>query len=107
MRHPYVADHLEAAARDLNGEEDLHARLYAAHLKLHTVLPQDFPEGPLRRAYEDIHNRFTKRHVGDAHESSVIQVLAGMNEGQAAMLAHDIAALCEAVHAYVRADGAA
>ena len=102
MRYPYVAGRLADAAKVASdATKTVRDRLYAAHLQLHTVLPEDFPVGPLRTAYESIHDRLTKFRPGERHEESVIAVLRAMSDEAAARLAQDVGDLDRRLTAFL------
>jgi hypothetical protein len=102
MRYPYVSAKLgQAATAATDAHKALRDRLYAAHLQLHTVLPEDFPDGPLRAAYASIHDRLTKFHPDESHEESVIAVLCAMSDGHAEHLIQDIGSLDRQLTAFL------
>jgi len=108
MRYPYVAGKLaQAADAAAHADGRLLDGLYGAHLALHTVLLEDFPPGPLRVAYESIHDRLTKFSPQERHEESVIAVLRAMGRADAERLALDVVDLDRRLAAYLVEDGGA
>jgi hypothetical protein len=108
MRYPYIAGKLAQAARAAGSPDGkLLDGLYRAHLALHTVLPEDFPPGPLRTAYGSIHDRLTKFSPEERHEESVIAVLRAMGREAAERLALDVVDLDRRLAAYLTEDGGA
>lgn len=97
MRLQYVIDRLKAARLALDASADIRQGLYAAHLQLHTVLPEHLPDGELRASFTRIHDAFRHRRRSDLRETSVIEVIGHLDESSAAALAQDIRTLCEEV----------
>jgi hypothetical protein len=98
MRLPYVNARLQEAVAAISADQgDIRDRLYAAHLRLHTVLPEDFPVGEMRQAYQSIHDRLTKRTPRDPHETGVVETLAHLDDHAAGALGDDLRVLAEAV----------
>jgi menaquinone-dependent protoporphyrinogen oxidase len=97
MRIQYVMDRFRAADHALEAHADLWQGLYAAHLQLHTVLPEHLPEGPLRAGFTRIHDAFRRRRPSDQRETSVIEVIGRLDQESAQTLASEIRSLCAAV----------
>ncbi|WP_334162722.1 flavodoxin domain-containing protein [Phenylobacterium sp.] len=84
MRVPYLQARLSEAVEALAAHDgDLRDALYAAHLRLHTLLPEHFPPGPLREDFARLHGALTKRRPSDPQEASVLDVIGALSAADA------------------------
>lgn len=84
MRVPYLQARLHEAVEALAAHDaDPRDALYAAHLRLHTLLPEHFPPGPLREDFARLHEALTKRRPSDPQEASVLDVIRGLSAADA------------------------
>ncbi|HVI33083.1 flavodoxin domain-containing protein [Phenylobacterium sp.] len=91
MRVPYLQARLAEAVEALAAHDgDLHDALYAAHLRLHTLLPEHFPPGPLREAFAALHAALTKRRPSDPQEASVLDVIRALPAADAERIRRQI-----------------
>ena len=104
MRLVYAQERMRDAVRALAANEgDVRNGLYAAHRQLFTVKAADLPAGELRREFQDIHDRLTRRDLSDAHESGVLEIIADLAPDEAAAVAGRIRDLDERVSLLVPA----
>lgn len=91
MRVPYLQARLREAVEALAAYEgDPHDALYAAHLRLHTLLPEHFPPGPLREDFARLHAALTKRRPSDPQEASVLHVIRALSGADAERIRRQI-----------------
>ncbi|MCR5875822.1 hypothetical protein LRS10_17625 [Phenylobacterium sp. J426] len=90
MRIDYARERLRAAAATLDGQGDLRDLLYAAYLKMHTLLPEHLPAGELRARFSDLHAGLTKRHPDDPQETSVMDVVRHLPDARAVAIAEEL-----------------
>lgn len=90
MRIDYARERLRAAAATLDGQGDLRDLLYAAYLKMHTLLPEHLPAGELRARFSNLHAGLTKRHPDDPQETSVMDVVRHLPVARADAIAEEL-----------------
>lgn len=91
MRVPYLQARLREAVEALADHDgDVRDALYAAHLRLHTLLPEHFPPGPLREAFAQLHAALTKRRPTDPEEASVLDVIRALPAADAERIRRQI-----------------
>lgn len=96
MRVSYLQARLAEAVEALAAHDgDLRDALYAAHLRLHTLLPEHFPPGPLREAFARLHAALTKRRPTDPQEASVLDVIRALPASEAERIRRQIIELQE------------
>jgi menaquinone-dependent protoporphyrinogen oxidase len=100
VRLDYVIGRLDQAIDELSQSRgELRDRLYAAYLKIHTILPEHVPEGRPREILKKIHDGFTKRDAHSPHEESVVSVLHALDVPGASALADNIRGLRDELRA--------
>lgn len=100
MRLEYVLGRFDQAVKELSSSDgELRDRLYAAYLRLHTILPEHLPEGRPREALKKIHDCYTKRDPEASHGESVLAVLRTLDIGAASALAEEIRRLRDELRA--------
>lgn len=90
MRIDYARERLRAAAAALDEDGDLRDLLYAAYLKIHTLLPEHLPAGEFRARFSALHAALTKRHPGDPQETSVMDVARHLGDARAVAIAQEL-----------------